>query len=182
MQDFLIWGRILAGILVVVGIVLGTKARSAQRGGAAGSRLALIGILALCALQAYAIYGSPQTTVTGTVTHVQRTGGRHMHTEFDVTATDGTAHHLSMEDTGPNLKAGQAVSVTYLEYTSDISDLKVLQGPNQGWSIHEGTGNVGLLTIALAVVSLRSTCFGGQGVRRPRLRIRRAMLNSLSLR
>jgi hypothetical protein len=148
MPDYRSVGYILAfalfgsGLALVVVLSVWNKIRSSEQ----RTRLQLLGffllgsgMLVLAAINLCAIYTSKLITVQGSVQHLYQSHGKSHSSSFSL-RNQGVTQSLSTDYDGRQLYNGQQVLATFLSDTGTVTDLRVLDGANVGWTLHEGSG------------------------------------------
>jgi hypothetical protein len=118
-----------------------------------GFYLAGGGFFFFAAAGMYFIRSSDRITVEGSVQNLRQGPGTNRASYFVIAygQPPQLSPRLSADYSGPRLADGEQVRVTYLSNTTTVTDLRVLAGPNSGFTIHERDGtrtNVFLMAMA----------------------------------
>jgi hypothetical protein len=107
---------------------------------------------------------SAQPEVTGVVEDLRQFDGRRNKSSvFKVANSNGQTASLTCGYNGSALVEGESVFVRYLEFDHSILYLKVLSGPNAGWSLNVSADPwLGLIFVVLALVSFYAAYGSGR--------------------
>jgi len=118
------------------------------------------GILLLGATSIFDIASSKRLWTEGQVADLRKTTGKNSHSVFNVLAADGSNVEVNASYEGVALANAERVRVRYLDHTSDITSLQVLDGPYAGWSETESGGIYqALFSVAIGLSLLIAALF-----------------------
>jgi hypothetical protein len=175
--DFAMSNTILAPfiLLLIPGVLLLILGKSNQPTASQRKRLRSGGIL--CGI-AFTYFGlatilgtkmSARPEVTGVIDGLrQYNGRRNQSSTFKVDYGGGETTDLTCGYNGTALREGETVFVRYLEFDHSILYLRVLSGPNAGWSLNvPADGWLGLIVIVIAGASFYAAYAYGRATERP---------------
>ena len=109
---------------------------------AIGGVASLIGIINLVL-----VHRSGRSSTTGVIAYLIQHHGKHDHSGFYLPRQDGSLLRVKCDYAGNHLIPGETVHADVLDYQSTLLHLVVLDGRYAGWTLTEGDGTLGSLTL-----------------------------------
>jgi hypothetical protein len=92
-----------------------------------------------------------RTSATGTVSSLQKHGGKNSYSTFELTNEMGDHFFLRIDSASETLQMGETVKVEWMSYNAEAMRIDILSGPNAGQHINDSSPFSSLIYMALGI-------------------------------